>query len=167
MGGHGVTMRTKVYVARQLITSPSEPIPDWRTRSLAVIGEKGFAQVMLRASQGDPFETSTEASALEDFRDLVLSAGSAFDAERWMSVSDDRGDIGVVLPQLLPEDPSIGILAYLAVMPERRGSGLGGKLHRYGLMRLSDLGATEYRGSTDAGNAPMRSIFAANGCTER
>ena len=80
---------------------------------------------------------------------------------------DAQGEIGVVLPQIYAQDPTAGTLFYLAVVPERRGSGLGRRLHAFGLRRLRQLGAVHYYGSTDSRNAPMLAIFTANGCTAR
>lgn len=140
---------------------------DWTVRSLGTLGRERFAEAMLRASQGDPYETSTADSALEDLRDLEEAAGAAFDAENWVVVDDAQGEIGVVLPQIYAQDPTAGTLFYLAVVPERRGSGLGRRLHAFGLRRLRQLGAVHYYGSTDSRNAPMLAIFTANGCTAR
>ena len=154
-----------MYVARDLSNLGVVEFPSWQTQTLALLGEDAFASTMLDASIGDPFETSTPESALADLRELEEEAGATFDPRQWLVVSDETGEIGVLLPQVFEDDPSSGTLSYLAVMPERRGQGFGRRLHQFGLQRLKDLGAVTYRGSTDAENAPMLAIFAANGCT--
>ncbi|GAA1371529.1 GNAT family N-acetyltransferase [Luteococcus sanguinis] len=155
--------QTKI-VARRALDEP-EPVPDgWQLTSLAEMGEEDFVRVLLRASEGDPYDTSTPETAAEDFRELVEAAGDRFEPGGWLVVSDAEGEIGVVLPQVFPDDPTAGTLFYLAVVPGRRGRGLGRQLHRLGLSELRRRGANTYLGSTGASNAPMTAIFAANGC---
>lgn len=158
--------RAKINAHRTLTDLPAWEFPAWRTRSLAEVGAEEFAQAMVRAAVGDPFDTSTPQSALEDLRELQDAAGPEYMPEEWVLVEDDEGPIGVVLPQLFPDHPAAGTVFYVGVVPARRGQGWGRALHRYGLTRLAALGASEYHGSTDAENAPMRAIFATNGALE-
>ncbi|MEO7587410.1 MAG: GNAT family N-acetyltransferase [Arachnia sp.] len=159
--------REKVYVVKDLSNLGAVDFPSWKIQTLAQLGEEAFATRMLEASAGDPFDTSTPESALADLQELEEEAGATFDPSLWVLLSDASGEIGVVLPQVSDTDPNCGILSYLAVMPARRGHGLGHQLHQFGLQRLKELGAVNYRGSTDAENAPMLAIFRANGCTEQ
>ncbi|RMB62237.1 GNAT family N-acetyltransferase [Tessaracoccus antarcticus] len=156
--------RKKVYVARDLSNLRVVDFPLWKIQTLAQLGDEAFAAKMLVASAGDPFDTSTPESALGDLHELEEEAGAAFDPSQWVLLSDESGEIGVVLPQVSDADPRSGILSYLAVMPARRGHGLGRQLHQFGLQRLKELGAVNYRGSTDAENAAMLAIFRANSC---
>ncbi len=155
---------TKV-VARRLLAEPQPSPDDWKLSTLDELGLAAFNQVMLRASDGDPYDTSTAESAGEDFRELVEAAGAAFDPRSWYVVADGRSDVGVVLPQVFPDDPTTGTLFYVAVLPERRGEGLGRALHAFGLSELARRGARNYVGSTDPENTAMIAIFEANGCT--
>lgn len=155
---------TKV-IARRLLDEPEIVPTGWTLSSLDQLGPQAFNHVMVRASDGDPYDTSTAASAEGDFRELVEAAGPAFDPRRWYVVSDARGDVGVVLPQVFPDEPTVGTLFYVAVLPERRGQGLGSAMHRFGLSELARRGARNYVGSTDPENSAMIAIFRANGCT--
>ena len=158
-------MESTKIVARRRLAAP-QPIPDdWKLSTLEELGPEAFNQVMLRASDDDPYDTSTVESADEDFRELVDAAGTAFDPRSWYVVVDSRSEVGVVLPQVFPGNPTTGTLLYVAVLPERRGEGLGRALHAFGLSELARRGARDYVGSTDPDNAPMIAIFAANGCT--
>lgn len=158
-------MDTAKVIARRALDGP-EPTPSgWTLACLEQVGEQDFNQVMLRASFGDPHDTSTSESAEADFRELVEAAGGQFDPRGWYLVRDDRGDIGVVLPQVFPDEPTTGTLFYVAVVPERRGEGLGRALHRFGLSELARRAAKTYVGSTDAANEPMIAVFTANGCS--
>lgn len=160
----GEVNRPKALVTRDLSTLLAQVHPGWGEQSMAQLGERTFAQKLLMASTGDPFETSTPDSALSDLRDLRHRAGATFDAEQWLLLSDEHGEIGVVLPQVYERDRTSGTLFYIGIMPDRRGHGLGLKLHQFGLHRLRELGAMDYRGSTDATNTSMLAIFKANGC---
>lgn len=161
-------MTDKIRVERSIAHLPDyEPLPQgWRTTSLAELGEERFAAAMLRASEGDSFDQSTPESALDDLRELIEAAGPAFVPERWVVVSDDDSEIGVVLPQTFPDHPEVGTIFYLGVVPERRGQGAGRRLHRYGMGRLRAVKAERYVDSTDPRNEAMRAVFRANGCHE-
>ena len=154
----------KIFARRGLLDAPSCPPEGWILTTLAERGERDFIRLMVLAGDGDPHHASTAETAQEDFRELVTGAGAAFDATAWFAVADRRGEIGVVLPQILPDDPTTGTLFYLAVVPGRRGQGLGRRLHRFGLGQLSLRRARRYVGSTDPANRPMIAIFRANGC---
>lgn len=158
-------MDTAKVIARRVLDEPKPTPSGWTLDSLEQVGEQDFNRVMLRASDGDPYDTSTPESAEADFRELVEAAGGQFDPRGWYLVRDDRGDVGVVLPQVFPDEPTTGTLFYVAVVPERRGEGLGRALHRFGLSELAKRGAKAYVGSTDATNEPMIAIFTANGCS--
>ncbi len=143
-------------------------LPDgWELRTLAELGEEIFAVLLVRAAEGDPFEETPPELALDDLHELIAGAGSAYDASGWYAVRDESGDLGVVLPQVYADRPSTGTLFYVGVDPDRRGRGLGKRLHRWGLAQLVARGATRYVGSTDLRNAPMLAVFTANGgrCT--
>ena len=162
--GFVVALR-KVFVKRRLDdTLPAAP-DDWRLRSLADVGERVFVERMLEASQGDPFEErkGRERDPEREWRELLESAGSRFDPARWHCVDDERGPIGVLLPQ--PISAEIGTLYYLGVVPGRRGAGLGRGLHALGLRLLAAAGHRRYVGSTDVRNAAMRAVFERNGAS--
>ncbi len=150
----------KAFVDLDLDDLAAPAVPDgWRLETMAALGEEEFAARMVVASEGDPFSPSTPESAVADLRELVQYAGEEFDPEHWFAVSD--GDpLGVLLPQVYPDDPLEGTLFYLGVVPERRRQGLGSQLHRLGLEFLHERGAVRYVGSTDERNIAMLKVFA-------
>jgi uncharacterized protein YhfF/RimJ/RimL family protein N-acetyltransferase len=153
----------KVFVKRRLDDDLPAAPGSWRFRSLAEVGDRAFSARMGEASEGDPFEERQGAARDLDreWRELTESAGARLDRTRWLLVDDDDGPVGVVLPQAIGEDT--GTLYYVAVLPERRGAGLGTKLHALGLRLLASHGLRRYVGSTDVRNAPMRAVFERNG----
>lgn len=157
----------KLLVEKVFSDADKSALPTgWRLESLAQLGRDGFAQRMLAAAHGDPFNPSTPDTAAADLQDLVDYAGEAFDPDAWYAVSDDEGPLGVVLPQLFTGDEhDLGTLFYIGIVPERRGAGLGRQLHRWGLGELARRGARRYVGSTDDRNGAMAAIFAANGAS--
>lgn len=156
----------KIFVERDL--ADLDPTPDpvtvsWTLTSLAELGVVDFAQRMVRAAEGDPFDVSTPESAADDLQELIDGAGSNFDPTWWVVASDAGGDIGVVLPSPSPDAPGEGGLSYVGVVPHRRGEGHGHRLHLLGLQRLHQLGVRRYVGSTDELNVPMLRTFRRNG----
>ena len=115
----------KVFAECDLSTLAPWPTPDWHLESMANVGPERFAALMVRAAVGDPFSESTPESAADDLREFVQDAGAAFRPDAWLAVSDDAGEIGVVLPQAYADAPGTGTLFYVAVLPGRRGAGHG------------------------------------------
>jgi GNAT superfamily N-acetyltransferase len=81
----------------------------------------------------------------------------------WAAVRHRGRDVGVVMPRV-DAKTGIGIMDFIGVVAAHRRAGLGKRLHRLGLARLADAGATEYRDMTDADNCAMRRVFASNDC---
>jgi hypothetical protein len=162
----GFSLRTsKVHVAREL-AEMVEPVVVSATvtyASLHSVGEEVFIPLITAASQGDPFEDSSD-SGEEDFRELVASAGKAFTPQGWFVAFVDREPAGVFLPQRYEDQPELGTIYYLGILPEYRKRGLGRKLHAEGLNFLREMGAKKYVGSTDKANHGMINIFEKNGC---
>jgi RimJ/RimL family protein N-acetyltransferase len=156
-------VRRKAFVERTLDDLPSVP-PGLVLRSLAEVGERAFCARMAEASEGDPFEErkGAERDLDREWRELVSYAGDLFRPDRWWTVDDDSGPVGVVLPQAFSTEK--GTLFYLGVLPHRRGVGLGRALHAQGLHLLAAQGLRRYVGSTDLRNEPMRRVFERNGC---
>lgn len=163
----GWRLRTvKVFVERNLTTlgSSTDPVTArWALTTLADVGLEEFAALLLRASEGDPFETSTAESATSDLQALIDGAGDAFDPTQWVIASDGNGVIGAVLPQRQADAPKTGTIFYMGVIPERRTQGHGARLHMLGLQRLRRLGVDKYVGSTDQQNTAMIQVFRQNG----
>lgn len=164
-GGWSVRTR-KMFVSRELGNDLPEmgDVSGWRFTSMEDMGAEAFAQHLVAASEGDPFDQATPETADAQLAELVTFAGEMFDPSRWVLVSDEAGDVGMILPQQFAGEDDEGALFYLGVFRERRGAGWGRQLHAWGLRQLRDMGLGTYMGSTDEANAPMAKIFAANGC---
>lgn len=154
-------LRRKAFVECDLrATLPPAPA-GLRRVALAAAGEAAFIGRLTHAAEGDPF-ADPEGDPQSEWNDLVRYAGELFDPERWYLVDDARGPVGVLLPQAY--DATTGSIFYVAVLPARRGEGLGTALHAAGLRDLADRGLARYVGSTDVRNAAMLRVFARNGC---
>lgn len=156
--------RRKVFVERSIAGYESPYEDAFTYRSLDVVGRERFVRIMAEASEGDPFEDSAERDVDREFQELVEYAGKRFDATWWMTAKLGRDTVGVVLPQVFPKRDDEGTLFYVGVRPGFRGRGYGKVLHAAGLEFLSRHGVAKYVGSTDERNAPMLSVFRANGC---
>lgn len=157
-------MTASKIVVRQNLTDSAPRPTGWLVTSLEDRGEEALSRLMVLASDGKPYDTSTDEAVLDDLHELVLAAGKLFNPQHWFAIADDLGDFGVVLPQVFPDEPTTGTLFYLAVVPDRRGEGLGGQIHRFGLSEPKKRGASRDVGSTATENLAMISIFRANGC---
>lgn len=154
----------KAFVEMDLDDVPDVGLPEgWEAVSLSRLGEEEFAKRMLHASAGDPFSRSAPETAVEDLRELIDHAESAFDPESWFAIERDGAELGVVLPQAYADDPTEGTLFYVGVVPSERGNKVGSVLHAFGLAQLKAFGARRYVGSTDERNVAMLKIFAAQG----
>jgi GNAT superfamily N-acetyltransferase len=156
--------RKKALVSRRLDDDLPEPGVAFAFRSLFDVGRDAYVSMMTEAAKGDPFENMEERDPEADFQELVEMAGEKFDPASWFAAIVEGETVGVVLPQVLPDDETEGTLFYVAVFPRFRGRGLGRALHAAGLAMLRERGVSEYFGSTDTRNEPMLRIFAANGC---
>ncbi len=135
------------------------------TVGLDEVGRPRFVAAMLAVSAGDPGSGSTPRSADEDFQELIELAGRRFRPADWYLVRRHDRDVGVLLPQIRPDDPETGTILYMGVVPAARGRHLGRAIHAIGLRELARRGASRYLDGTDAGNAPMIAVLRANGCT--
>jgi RimJ/RimL family protein N-acetyltransferase len=165
LGRAGFEIRKKKIVVERSIAGYTSPYHDPFTySSLEVVGRESFVRIMAEASEGDPFEDSTDRDVDREFREMVDYAGNRFDPTWWATAGVDGETVGVVLPQAYPGCDDEGTLFYVGVRPAFRGRGYGRVLHAAGLEFLSRHGVTKYVGSTDERNVPMIAVFKANGC---
>lgn len=161
--GFGVRKR-KIVVERSIAGYTSPYDDPFTYSSLEVVGRESFVRIMAKASEGDPFEDSTDRDVDREFQEMVDYAGSRFDPTWWTIANLGGETVGVVLPQAYAGQDDEGTLFYVGVMPSFRGRGYGKILHAAGLEFLSRHGVTKYIGSTDERNVPMIAVFKANGC---
>jgi len=158
--------RRKVVVACRLPRGEILDRGGLSLHSLAEVGKAAFAATLEAASEGDPFEPEGAHDALRELGDLIAYAGDAFDPSAWWIVREGEEDVGAVLPQTEADEPEAGSIFYVGIVPEKRGRGFGRLLHALALDALAARGAKRYVGSTELRNAPMRRVFARNGCRE-
>lgn len=79
----------------------------------------------------------------------------------------DKVPVAVCIPHIEPGTEDEGRLFYFGLLPEERGKGYAGILHKLSLKLLKELGASYYVGSTHETNTAMQRIFQKSGCEER
>lgn len=133
-------------------------------KSLAELGEPVFFAYLVDAATDDP-DASAAVSPEQEFQELLLHAGDAFNAEQWFVAFDGSMAVGIILPQQFADKPSEGTLSYIGVMPSFRQQGYGERLHQLGLSLLFSWGVQRYIGSTGQTNIAMQRVFEKNQCT--
>lgn len=94
-------------------------------------------------------------------RDLEYLGSFQSPREWWRLGTDGEGTpVGVVMPARNSEH---AIIAYLGVVPEKRGNGYGLDLLLEGTRTLRALGIEEIHADTDVSNTPMAAAFRAAG----
>ena len=81
--------------------------------------------------------------------------------------SKDEAITGISIPHIEMGTEDEGRLFYFGVVPNLRGQGQGGSIHKISLVLLKNFHANYYVGSTDANNSYMIKIFEKNGCELR
>jgi GNAT superfamily N-acetyltransferase len=109
------------------------------------------APLLARAAEGDPHgrDVRDEPAALLREGDRV-------------AIGDD---VAVVCTRVDPKDGWCTI-AYLGLVPEARGKGLGKWVHRHGFAMMRAQGGKLYHGGTATSNKAMIALFKAHGCRE-
>ncbi len=163
--GFSVFIEKSVYT-RSLVDYVN-PWPDpFEYRSLSDTGDDAFVEVIQRVHSDNPNRDAKREDPAGDLRESIDEAGQAFDPSQWWIAVVDGWPVGFLLPQIFPDSPEEGTIFNIGIVPEFRGRGWGKVLHARGLKSLADRGATEYIGSTDLLNAPMRKLFDLNQCRE-
>lgn len=150
--------------------APVEELPvddgtplEWRT--LAEVGHEAAAAMLARVAEGDPRgddENDDPRAAVAE----VLGAPSLTHGPDCVQVGCIDGEpVAFVCAQVNLSDGWARI-AYMGVVPEARGRGLGAWVHRRGFRILREQGGRLYQGGTATANAPMLRLFRAHGCRE-
>ncbi len=131
-------------------------------RALQDVGEDAFVDALASTYQGtrDSWitqsieERGTLGAARADFLDYQ---GMDHLPEWWeLAYTDDGALAGLIMAA---RNPSSAVIAYVGVVPERRGRGLAQQLVRRGTERLLESGADEIRGDCDLDNVAMVKAF--------
>ena len=117
---------------------PSVAVERYSYHALHGVGNQAFVEVMHLIGVEDP-----EAMLLA----MREAAGALFDAELWKLVREGERAVGVLIPQPLPEAPTIGDLFYFGLIPEACGKGGGQLLVEKGLALLKAQWVTSFQGA--------------------
>jgi RimJ/RimL family protein N-acetyltransferase len=135
-------------------------------RPLPEVGEDSFVKAIAATYQGtrdawitrNMEEHGALAAATADFRDYQEMQ---HESEWWeLAYTSDGALAGVIIAA---RNPSTAVIAYIGVVPEKRGRGLARQLVRRGTERLFDSGAEEIRGDCDRDNVAMVKAFERSG----
>ena len=133
-------------------------------RAMSEIGEDVAADTLDRAGCGPEWEP-------EDTGRAVITRARA---DHDMTHSPDCVEVGFVDEQpvavvIAQRELSSGwsTLSFMAVVPERRGEGLGAWVHQRGFEMIRQQGGELYHGGTSAGNTPMIALFERHGVQTR
>jgi hypothetical protein len=116
-----------------------------------------FEEVLIDDLERD-VDTSTYFEMMKD------ATKDFFFPENWKIIKFNSKKIGILLPQLYPNNPKNGGLSYIGFNKENRNKGYGKLLHSIGLTMLKNIGAEKYIGSTDSRNKAMQKLFEVNDC---
>ncbi|MFO0946323.1 MAG: GNAT family N-acetyltransferase [Planctomycetota bacterium] len=106
----------------------------------------------------------TGLRAMEDIYESHRAQGQ-FDPQHWFLARKNGKWAGCLLLSGLPEYRATEV-AYLGVLPESRGQGLGRELTRKALRVARKAGSEQVTLAVDEGNAPARGLYAAEGFKE-
>lgn len=153
--------KKKHFYAKLLDSQESIEDDNLLYKPISNIPDEDFIHFFSIITQGD---TDMSEDYSKEYMDMVEMAGANFKKDNWKIVYQDSVKIGLVFPQLYPDDSGEGSIFYIGVLPEYRGKGLGVKIHSKGIEFLKNLNATKYVGSTLESNQAMNSVFKKNGC---
>lgn len=138
-------------------------------RPLSEVGEGAFVDAIASTYEGtrdswinqEIDEHGLRGAAQADFRGLQ---GMEYRPEWWeLAYEEDGGLAGVVMGA---RNPSTAVIAYVGVVPERRGRGLSPQLVQRGTVKLLESGVDEIRGDCDRDNVAMVKAFERAGYQE-
>jgi ribosomal protein S18 acetylase RimI-like enzyme len=143
------------------------PVSTLVFRSLPDVGEDVFVSAIASTYPGTPDSWlkrnidghGLRGAAQADFR--LEQEGTDHPPEWWELAYTEDGELaGVIMPA---RNPSAAVIAYVGVVPERRGRGLAQQLIRRGTQRLIESGVADIRGDCDRDNVAMVKAFARSG----
>ena len=152
----------KAYYSRELENMEYIEEPRLLYRPVQDVGRDIFSQILDEVRIGDHAET--KSIPIEENFPLLLESMNESWAGIWKVAYFENEIVGIVLPDIFPEKPHMGSLAYFGVVPKFRNKNFGTILHRKGLSLIKELKANEYLDSTHIKNLSMIKIFEANGC---
>jgi ribosomal protein S18 acetylase RimI-like enzyme len=131
-------------------------------KSISEVTEVVFKTIFIKAVTD--FEEKDGYSNEDYFDYLKELAEDKYNEENWKLVLKNDEPIGVILPQIFPDNEKEGTLYFLGLLEDQRNKGYGKEMHLEGLNILFENGATEYIGSTLNSNQAMTKLFHKNKC---
>lgn len=143
----------------------SRAVAEFQFRTYSEAGKSAMTSALARVMGDDPFFRRRHMDPLDALDEMIESAtdGGMLDASLWYLAERDHALAGVVLGRC-DARTRVGSFAYIGLVPELRGKGLGTRLHAAGLDLLAAAGATTYRDATAHENVAMQRVFKRNGC---
>lgn len=123
------------------------------------------AALLRRACEGDP-DFDPQEDALANLRGYLAAADLTRGPECVQVGRLGSEPAAVIIAQVNP-DNGWSRITYMAVLPERRGRGLGRWVQRHGFEMMRRQGGAVYHAGTVVENAPMLRLLSEHGCRER
>lgn len=144
---------------------PSDEGTPFAWRDLAAVGEERAAAMLQAVAEGDPHSGAEGEDPRAEIADW-LSAAELTQGPECVQVGflEERA-VAFVCAQVSPET-GWSRIAYLGLVPDLRGRGLGRWVHCRGFRMLKEQGGREYHGGTSTSNAAMLRLFRRHGCAE-
>ncbi len=153
------------YYKNLSVESEEETDFSYYTLENSMLTEQIFKDLWERGMEGSGNATST-LSMDEQLHSVKHELGAEWKQNCGVFYLNER-PVAVCIPHIEPGTKDEGRLFYFGVLPEERGKGYAGKLHKRSLILLKEMGACYYVGSTHETNTSMQRIFEKSGCTER
>lgn len=169
--GFKISRETKRFI----LTPPSlnEEISfkdEFIIKSLEDVSESEYIDALIRVSEStldnridaEIKDKGAYIQAEEEFNNLKQME---YEKSWWKLIycKDDNSLIGLVMPTMAP---TFGTIAYIGVIPEKRGKGYIHKLLSLGTKVLFDNNVREIKVDTDINNKPMAAAFIKAGYTQ-
>jgi ribosomal protein S18 acetylase RimI-like enzyme len=155
---------------RWLLSSPSQraqPGP-LSFRTIADVGDDAFVDAIAATFEGTPDAELTrdveEQGAREAARAYLEDHKALEHRPEWFELAFHGAELAGVI--MGARNPTSAVIAYVGVVPARRGRGFAAQLVRRGTERLAAAGATEIRGDCDRDNVAMVKAFARAGYSQ-
>jgi RimJ/RimL family protein N-acetyltransferase len=148
---------------RWLLSSPPRDEPDATLsfRTMSEVGEDAFVDAIAATFEGTADSELTldiqQRGAREAAREYLEAHKSLEHRPEWFELGYDGDELAGVI--MGARNPTSAVIAYVGVVPARRGRGFASGLVRRGTARLAEAGATEIRGDCDRGNVAMVKAF--------
>ena len=153
--------RSKTLYYKKLESKKENSTPI-RYKSLQEVSEAFFIKTFVKSVFD--YEEKDGYSDVDYFEYLKGLAEDKYNDNWWKLAFLNDEPIGVILPQIFPDNEKEGTLYYIGLIEKYRNKGYGKRMHLDGLHFLNDFGATDYFGSTINSNLAMKKVFEVNDC---